>query len=127
MSCTVLENSPLALNAADFAAAFSAGTGYALSSVSFSLSATDNGTLYYKYRSADDYDALVTAGTAYYNGASPSLSDLTFVPAAGFTERRPLHTPPITKRAPASAEASQLPSGKPRPVLFPTPRTRTRQ
>lgn len=77
-------NTPLQLSADDLNAAFLHRTGSALHSVSFSLPAESQGTLYLGYRSPNSYDALVTAGTRYYRSYSPLLSNISFVPKTGY-------------------------------------------
>jgi hypothetical protein len=43
------------------------------------------GTLYYGYASASSYTSKVASSTKYYRSISPLLSEVTFVPATGFT------------------------------------------
>lgn len=60
-------------------------TGDELSYVTFTLPAASHGKLYYNYRSATDYDALVLAAAKYYSSDEPGLSDVDFLPAADVT------------------------------------------
>ncbi|WP_312637207.1 S-layer homology domain-containing protein [Oscillibacter sp.] len=71
-------------NDADFSAVCQAATGHELQYVTFSLPSTSKGTLFYKYNGSD-LDNKVTSGTAYYRSKSPLLSDVTFVPADGYS------------------------------------------
>lgn len=75
------KNVPVKLASVDFANAFSTASGEALASVKFTLPSATAGKLYYNYRSANDYDAIVFADTQY---AKDTLSNITFVPAANF-------------------------------------------
>jgi hypothetical protein len=56
-----------------------------LSYVQFTLPPKDKGTLYSGYSSETGKGTAVTASTKYYNGSSPDISDIVFVPPAGFT------------------------------------------
>ncbi len=69
--------------AADFSAVCQARTGYDLSYVTFSLPSSSSGILYYNY-SGSALDNKVSAGTAYYRGKSPYLSNVSFVPASKY-------------------------------------------
>ena len=43
------------------------------------------GTLYYDYTSKNDYGGRVSDTTRYYRNSSPRISQITFVPADGFS------------------------------------------
>ncbi|MDD3290458.1 MAG: S-layer homology domain-containing protein [Eubacteriales bacterium] len=60
-------------------------TGDELSYVIFTLPAPSHGKLYYNYRSATDYDALVLTNAKYFNSAEPGLSGVDFLPAVDVT------------------------------------------
>jgi hypothetical protein len=76
---------PVQLNAEDFNTAFLSRTGSSLNYVRFTLPTASVGKLYHGYDSPGAYASTVTASTKYYRMYSPLLSDITFVPAAGFT------------------------------------------
>jgi hypothetical protein len=77
-------NVPLTLQASDFSSEFYRRSGYILSYMTFTLPAKTSGTLFYNYQLSSKTGTAVGASTKYYTSASPNLSDLTFVPAAGF-------------------------------------------
>jgi hypothetical protein len=83
---STLEDIPLNLSAGAFSSAFSAATDDSMYSLRFTVTATANGTIYYNYRSSADYDAVASTENPYYvdTDTDPALSDLTFVPAAGY-------------------------------------------
>ena len=85
VSYTMDKNGSLALDAADFSAAFQNATGETLSSVRFSIPSSYNGSLYYNYSSSTSYDSMVYSSTRYYVHAAPYLSYVTFVPYADYT------------------------------------------
>lgn len=62
-------------------------SGYTLSSIRFSsMPSASEGHLYYRYTSPTQYNRLASVGTSYkVNGSGELISDLTFVPRAGFT------------------------------------------
>lgn len=63
-------------------------SGYTLSSVKFTaLPSSSEGRLYYRYDSPTRYEGEAGTGVAYRTGSSGSslISDLTFVPRAGYT------------------------------------------
>ncbi len=68
----------------DFSAVCRAATGHELQYVTFSIPSTSKGTLFYKYNGSD-LDNKVASGTAYYRSKSPLLSDVSFVPADGYS------------------------------------------
>jgi len=78
-------NVPVDLNSSDFSSRFYSSTGRALSHVAFSSPPKTSGTLYYNYDFVSKKGTAVTSSQKYYAGSSPNLSQLTFVPAAGFT------------------------------------------
>ncbi len=61
-------------------------SGYTLRSVKFtSLPASSEGKLYYQYTSPSQYTRLASTSTSYNVSGSNKISDLTFVPRAGYT------------------------------------------
>ena len=46
---------------------------------------TSTGYLYYRYTSPTQYERQALTGTSYYASGSSLISDLTFVPRAGYT------------------------------------------
>jgi len=80
---TVNKNSKITFGSTAFDTVSSNATGARLSYVKFSL--PSSGKLYYDYTSASSYGALVKTTDEYYRSTSPSLSDITYVPALGYT------------------------------------------
>ncbi len=78
-------NEAVAFTLSDFRTACSEATGKTLSGVKFTLPDEDFGTLYYKYDEDDTTNTAVSAAKTYYAGSSPSLSNITFVPAKDYT------------------------------------------
>jgi len=78
-------NIPVTLDPSDFAEEFSDETGNTLSYVTFTLPDAAYGKLYESYSIADGKGKSVSSSTKYYKGTSPSISSVSFVPAAGFT------------------------------------------
>lgn len=61
-------------------------TGYDMASVTFTLPDPTMGTLYWNYISPTEYQSKVTSETVYYATArDPQISQVSFVPASGFT------------------------------------------
>lgn len=61
-------------------------SGYSLSSIRFtSMPSTSEGSLYYQYTSPSRYGRRATTSTSYRVSGSDLISDLTFVPRAGYT------------------------------------------
>lgn len=77
-------NAPVVFNSDDFNAAFLNKTGSSLHYVTFTLPPSSSGALYLGYASPSSYVSAVTAAGKYYRSFSPLLSDITFVPRAGF-------------------------------------------
>jgi hypothetical protein len=78
-------NTPIRLDSDDFSAAFMSKTGISLSYVTFTLPSSSAGALYLGYQSPTSYTAAVSASAKYYRTFSPLLSNITFVPAAGYS------------------------------------------
>lgn len=81
------EDKPLQFNASDFDLVCRNRTGRSLSYVRFDLPDEDDGTLYYRYISADNPGVRVDEDTQYRLGGSPNLGDVYFVPAEGTSGR----------------------------------------
>ena len=60
-------------------------TGQTLSYVRFTLPPSSQGTLYSGYQSSANYGSPVAEGVGYYYSRTPRLSQVSFVPAEGFT------------------------------------------
>jgi uncharacterized protein YjdB len=79
-------NQSVALSAWDFNDASRRITGQTLDYIRFnSLPSSGAGVLYYNYASASSTGSRVTVNTDYRRNGAPSLSNITFVPAAGYT------------------------------------------
>ena len=76
---------PVTLQARDFISACSARGAGELSYIRFTQTSGSGGRLYYGYSNANDTGSEARTGTSYYPDSSPSLSELTFVPRAGYT------------------------------------------
>ena len=77
------KNEPVSFRAADFNSACKDATDYSLDYVRFSLPSSSKGKLYYKYDESGQ--KTVSSSTSYYRSDSPSIDDVSFVPASGFT------------------------------------------
>lgn len=73
--------------ASDFNDACRRATGSTLDYVRFTLPASGAGTLYYNYRSNGTYDSRVPESNRYYRSLTPSVSNVTFVPANNASSR----------------------------------------
>lgn len=78
-------NTALTFSATDFNTACRDAVGDNLNYVRFSLPATSRGTLYYNYTSNNNFGSRVSTSTNYYRDRSSYLSQVTFVPASGYT------------------------------------------
>ena len=76
---------PVTLQARDFISACSARGAGELSYIRFTQTSGSGGRLYYGYSNANNTGSEARTGTSYYPDSSPSLSELTFVPRAGYT------------------------------------------
>ena len=59
-------------------------TGQAIRYITFGLPSSSRGTLYYNYSPTGQYSPKVNNSTRYYVTSSPSIDDITFVPAEGY-------------------------------------------
>ena len=73
------------MNASDFNDVCREVQGTSLNYVYFDLPSSREGTLYYDYTSRNHYGSKVSDTTRYYRNSSPRISDITFVPADGFS------------------------------------------
>ena len=74
------------LDAADFNAACNASNDANLNYIYFdALPRSGEGVLYYNYTGTGNYGSKVSDATRYYRSSSPRLSNITFVPASGFS------------------------------------------
>ncbi|MGI5936586.1 MAG: S-layer homology domain-containing protein [Oscillospiraceae bacterium] len=79
-------NTPLEFKASDFSSRFYTNTGGSiLSYVVFSLPPSAYGELRYGYTSSASAGSPVAAGTKYYVKSSPYLSNVVFIPKAGYS------------------------------------------
>ena len=79
---------PLKLSSDDFNSEMLRASGYPLAYVTFAQASIDTslGRLYLGYRSATSYDSGISQYTRYYrSNTTPSISNVSFVPAAGKT------------------------------------------
>lgn len=79
------EDTALTFDGEDFNDACEDATDETLSCVKFTLPSSSYGRLYYDYESSSSYDSRVSSSTKYYYDGDPSISDVTFVPASGYT------------------------------------------
>jgi len=82
---TAPKDTPVSFNPEDFNDICEELTGKSLSYVRFTSPQATYGKLYYNYKSANEYEALVPSGASLYLSSSPCLSMVDFVPASGFT------------------------------------------
>lgn len=76
----------ITLITSDFHSNVRAITGFNMSYITFTLPDPAIGTLYVDYNDISDYGAKVSENTAYYaTSRDPEISDVAFVPAAGYT------------------------------------------
>ena len=78
-------NSPVTIDGDDFTDEFINVTGSVLSYINFTAIKADSGVLYYNYSAATGKGTAVSGSTKYYCGSDPDISDLTFVPASGYS------------------------------------------
>jgi len=85
VSYTTEKGVPVKLVGTDFRNAFARRTTYAFSGVVFTPPSASVGKLYYNYASENSFDYEVTGSRRFYQSSSPSISSITFVPAANYT------------------------------------------
>ena len=76
---------PVSFAAEHFSAVCKGRTGRAIGYVTFGLPSSSRGTLYYNYSPTGQYSPKVNNSTRYYASSSPSIDDITFVPAKGYS------------------------------------------
>ena len=76
---------PVSFAAEHFSAVCKGRTGRAIGYVTFGLPSSSRGTLYYSYSPTGQYSPKVNNSTRYYASSSPSIDDITFVPAKGYS------------------------------------------
>ncbi len=79
------QDTPVSFRSADFAAVCAEETGGTLASIRFTLPDPEVGRLFYQYSTPTEYGTLVTPATDYLADFEPKLSDVDFVPTAGYT------------------------------------------
>lgn len=82
---TTSNSTPVQLEVSDFIDICRTQTSGSLHYVTFELPSSSRGTLYYKYSNSALYSEPVSADTKYRVSGIPQLSDVTFVPAEGYT------------------------------------------
>lgn len=76
---------PLEFTAEAFNAICQSRTGRSIKYLMFTQPSASRGTLYYKYSPTAGFSQQVNITTKYYTTSSPSINDITFVPAEGYT------------------------------------------
>lgn len=84
VSYTTGAGQPLAFTADYFASVCKGRTGRAIRYVTFSQPASTQGALYYNYSASGQFSQKVNSATRYYATSSPSIDNITFVPAEGY-------------------------------------------
>ena len=77
-------HAPVSMAISDFQRVCNARGEGSLVSVSFTPPSSSAGRLYYRYENPQSYGSEVRSGTTYYPSATPSISEVTFVPKAGY-------------------------------------------
>ncbi len=85
VSYSTTVDQPVSFSAEHFSAVCKGRTGRSISYVTFGLPSSSRGTLYYNYSPSGQYSPKVNTSTRYYASSSPSIDDITFVPAKGYT------------------------------------------
>ena len=85
LNYTTRQDTAVRFNVDDFSNYCSDQTGERLSYVRFDLPSSSVGTLRYNYNSSSSTGSAVSAGSSYYRSSSPYLSNVSFVPASGFS------------------------------------------
>lgn len=79
------QDTPVNFNTDDFDDLCENETDRHLNYVRFTLPSSSYGTLRYNYSSSSSTGSTVSSSTSYYRSSSPYLSNITFVPASGYT------------------------------------------
>lgn len=85
VSYSTAVDQPVSFAAEHFSAVCKGRTGRAISYVTFGLPSSSRGTLYFNYSPGGQYSPKVNNSTRYYASSNPSLDNITFVPAKGYT------------------------------------------
>ena len=75
---------PVSFVAEHFSSVCMSRNGQPLRYITFSLPASNRGTLYYNYSPSGQYSQRVDANTRYYASSNPKIDNITFVPAEGY-------------------------------------------
>ncbi len=76
---------PVSFSADHFSSICQSRNGKALRYVTFTQPPASQGTLYYNYSPSGQFSQKVGSGTRYYASSTPSIDNVSFVPAEGFT------------------------------------------
>ncbi|MEA4942773.1 MAG: S-layer homology domain-containing protein [Oscillibacter sp.] len=79
------QDTPVNFDAGDFDDVCEEETDRHLNYVRFTLPSSSYGTLRYNYSSSSSTGSAASSSTSYYRSSSPYLSNITFVPASGYT------------------------------------------
>ena len=85
LSYSTSQGSAVNFSAEDFDSACRDLTERHLNYVRFDLPSASVGTLRYNYNSSSSIGSAVSSGSSYYRSSSPYLSNVSFVPASGFS------------------------------------------
>lgn len=77
-------HAPVSMAISDFQRVCNARGEGSLVSVSFTPPGSSAGRLYYRYENPQSYGSEVRSGTTYYPSGTPAISEVTFVPRAGY-------------------------------------------
>ena len=84
LSYASYNGAPVKFNSDDFAQYYFNATNRSLQSVTFSRVDSRYGALYYNYINSNIFDSLVSSGTRYYRTYTPSVNNISFVPASDY-------------------------------------------
>ena len=85
LTYSVSQGSAVNFSAEDFDSVCKDETDRHLNYVRFTLPSSSVGQLRYNYNSSSSTGSAVSSGSSYYRSSSPYLSNVSFVPASGFT------------------------------------------
>lgn len=85
VSYSTKQDAPVNFSADDFDQVCRDQTDRNLDYIRFTLPSSSVGTLRYNYSSSSSSGSAVSASSSYYRSSSPYLSNITFVPASGWT------------------------------------------
>ena len=84
LSYTTGAGQPVSFTSDYFADICKGRTGKAIRYVTFTQPAASQGALYYNYSASGQFSQKVNSATRYYASSSPSIDNITFVPAEGY-------------------------------------------